>query len=633
MSSIRQHSPHTAAKSRALALLWPLSVFAFLLVIYLCTLEPGVGGSSDAVKFQFLGWDLGTAHEPGYPLYLLLSHAFTRWLPLGSAAFMANLLSALLAAAACALLAMATHRLGASRPVAMVAGLGFGLTATFWHYATVAEGLCPARRGLCLDPGAAAALAAAAAIDRPDSRLRRARGGPRPPHDGGLLAAGDGAVVVCAVDRQALWRWRVIAAVGGWLAIGLSFYGYLVWRTYAGADSHLDSTAADLRELLDTALGGRNRGFLSRPSIAELISERVPWLAGALVGELQLFAPFAVLGLLRRWRKFDLLLLGAVAGNLLFLSLYSVGDLEAYLPPAVMVAVIYAALGIDRLLAAARQPRKARWLLLLMLPISLLLINWRSCDRRQRPRPTEAGQILELAADPSLILALEPELATRLQYASRVDPKWGDRQVLQMPWPAPFTPFGFEDIRGYLCDGRRFRLPPRGRLVPAELPVLLTGSSRDHRLALGARGFVFDHLGHNTHRVATDCESPRLPLVAIVHRLISRANLVAAVPTLTDPTFDATRQTVILGQRDIRHPKPSQLAQVRVEAWTQDRGPLSSAQRDPRLASGLRPPAFLLASRSQRSACSQLPSQRHPPGGSDSGRAKRGGMDRCGRER
>lgn len=38
---------------------------------YLRTLYPRVGGGGDAVKFQYLGHVLGTAHAPGYPLYVL----------------------------------------------------------------------------------------------------------------------------------------------------------------------------------------------------------------------------------------------------------------------------------------------------------------------------------------------------------------------------------------------------------------------------------------------------------------------------------------------------------------------------------------------------------------------------------
>ena len=46
------------------------------LALFVRTLQPGFGGPEDTPKFQFLGYVLGTAHPPGYPLYSLLSHLF-----------------------------------------------------------------------------------------------------------------------------------------------------------------------------------------------------------------------------------------------------------------------------------------------------------------------------------------------------------------------------------------------------------------------------------------------------------------------------------------------------------------------------------------------------------------------------
>jgi len=43
---------------------------------YVATLQPDFGGPEDAPKFRFIGYVLGTPHPPGYPLYVLLSHAF-----------------------------------------------------------------------------------------------------------------------------------------------------------------------------------------------------------------------------------------------------------------------------------------------------------------------------------------------------------------------------------------------------------------------------------------------------------------------------------------------------------------------------------------------------------------------------
>ena len=65
--------------------------------------------------FQFIGRVLGVAHNPGYPLYILLTHAFS-YLPIGSLAYRINLFSALCGAIAVWLMFLASRRLGL-RPI------------------------------------------------------------------------------------------------------------------------------------------------------------------------------------------------------------------------------------------------------------------------------------------------------------------------------------------------------------------------------------------------------------------------------------------------------------------------------------------------------------------------------------
>ena len=86
--------------SRTRETLWALAIGVAALVLYLATLQPDFGGPEDTPKFQFLGYVLGTAHPPGYPLYVLLSHLFVK-LPIRTIAYRANLFSAVMAAVAC----------------------------------------------------------------------------------------------------------------------------------------------------------------------------------------------------------------------------------------------------------------------------------------------------------------------------------------------------------------------------------------------------------------------------------------------------------------------------------------------------------------------------------------------------
>jgi hypothetical protein len=111
-------------------------------LLYGLTLWPGVGGRlnpGDSAKFQFIGHVLGIPHETGYPQYVLLNWLWTR-LPLpGSLAWRVNLLSAVLALAAGALLYLLAWRLTRRAAAAAVAVVAVLVTQTLWTVATEAE--------------------------------------------------------------------------------------------------------------------------------------------------------------------------------------------------------------------------------------------------------------------------------------------------------------------------------------------------------------------------------------------------------------------------------------------------------------------------------------------------------------
>jgi len=126
------------APARARDGLLAATVAIISLALYLATLQPDFGGPEDTPKFQFIGYVLGIPHPPGYPLYVLLSHAFVA-LPIGTIAYRANLFSALMAALACSLVYVIGRQLGACRWTSLCAALGLATGASFWRSAVFAE--------------------------------------------------------------------------------------------------------------------------------------------------------------------------------------------------------------------------------------------------------------------------------------------------------------------------------------------------------------------------------------------------------------------------------------------------------------------------------------------------------------
>ena len=114
------------AAALAAAVLGPLA-------LYVATLPRTVVLEDDGL-FLMAGVHLGIAHPPGYPLYTLIVHLFTR-LPFLDAAFLGHLSSAVLGALACGAVYCCARLLRASPAPALTAAWLFGVSEQFWSQA------------------------------------------------------------------------------------------------------------------------------------------------------------------------------------------------------------------------------------------------------------------------------------------------------------------------------------------------------------------------------------------------------------------------------------------------------------------------------------------------------------------
>ena len=125
-------------KQPATSLIVGALLLALALAGYVATLAPGVL-AADSGELQTVAAQLGVAHPPGFPLYVLLAHLMTR-LPFASAAYAVNFLSAV-AGALTVLVVYATGlRLGGGRVLpAALGAVALGTATTFWSQATTAN--------------------------------------------------------------------------------------------------------------------------------------------------------------------------------------------------------------------------------------------------------------------------------------------------------------------------------------------------------------------------------------------------------------------------------------------------------------------------------------------------------------
>jgi len=104
---------------------------------YVATLYPSVPGG-DAGELIAAVATTGVPHPSGYPLYVLLTKPFL-WLPVSGIAWRANFASAVMAAAACAMLAWGVAAITRQRWAGFAAAAVFAFSPTVWLHAVGAE--------------------------------------------------------------------------------------------------------------------------------------------------------------------------------------------------------------------------------------------------------------------------------------------------------------------------------------------------------------------------------------------------------------------------------------------------------------------------------------------------------------
>ena len=334
------------------------------LAVYVRSLLPGLGYSGDTAKFQMLGAVGGVPHATGYPLYVFLDQAFHQLVPFGSAAWRANLLSAVLGAAAIAVLYRLLRIVGVRAGVAAATALTFAFTTTFWSQAVVAEVYT---LHILVTLGVAACLARW-----------------RPGGDNAWLLAGLGlyavsfghhlttglalpavAWIVVSDRRRALTRTNV-AFVAGAVVVGAAQYLYLLYMDRVGG--YVEYPVESLGDIVTYVTGGPFKDTMFDFTPRELLHDRLPEVWGFLREEyLVLLAPIAY-GVVRGLTRSDpgqravavyLVLLGLASA--FYAMNFNVLDVIVFFLPFFVVLAVFLGIGLDGIVAWALARRPASW--------------------------------------------------------------------------------------------------------------------------------------------------------------------------------------------------------------------------------------------------------------------------------
>jgi hypothetical protein len=415
------------APNRALDRLLALAVFLTLGAVYVATLLPGLGGTEDTAKFQYVGPALGTPHDPGYPLYMITSWAASK-LPVGTLAYRINLLSAFWGAAAAAIVFLIMRRLAVPPALAVSVALGLGLGRAFWEHSTYAEVYTQA------SAFTAAALLALLVWDdeKRDRDLFAAVAAASLAFGTHLIVIGAVPVFMWLVLTRYRWRLplRLIVVSSVIVVLGIAQYGYVWIRTVQDA-RYLEARASSVGELIETLRGRQFEGQTFKESPLVIVRSRIPDIAEAVTTELGVIATAgAVLGVVFEWRRrrrSAILLGGAFLGPALLLAMLGQVATQGIILPALMPLWALVGAGATGLWAMApslgpqRVPRVAALAAIAMLAVAIPMTqaqaNFAHNNRRGDTFDTEYfAALFHRISGPTAFLEEEYVVGQMLQY-------------------------------------------------------------------------------------------------------------------------------------------------------------------------------------------------------------------------
>ncbi len=406
-------------------------VGAISLVVYVRTLLPGIA-FGDWGEMQTVPHVLGVAHPTGYPTYILLSW-LAQLVPVGSIAFRANLLSAVLVSGSLAVTAAILLRSGTRPMIAVAAALALGAVPTVWAAATVAE-VNP------LHLLFVALLLHRALVWEESRRTRDLR-------IGALLlglALGNHLLIVFVapfVTLFVLWVGRreirarpwILAAAAGVVLLGLASYLYI--PIAASQSPPLPYNHPVTLDAVLWLVGGtqfRDQfGFLSSSGLADFTgSLGALWLllAGRATPVVPIVGLIGLTVLVRRRPAFGLMCAGTLLANVYIWATYQ--RLEHYLLVPWLVLAIGAGVALERVargLAAwpswqrGFHPSRLVGAAGVAFAVGLAVMNWQAADR-------SADRTGEVFVD--TVLDALPEDAAILSEWDASTPLWHARYVL-----------------------------------------------------------------------------------------------------------------------------------------------------------------------------------------------------------
>ena len=420
---------------------WMAALILLSGALYVATLLPGVGGSGDSGKFQFVGKVLGTPHATGYPLYITLNHVFGRLVAIGSFAYRANLMSAVFATATLVVLYLICRVLNSSPLASFTAAAVFAVGPVFWSQALEAEVYTlhsflmsltilfllkwtndradrqsentteVSRKGA--KPAKFTPLRSWRLGEKPSQEDGNQECGTESPHAGNagnilrenryLLAAcavyslafgnhmtsvmmlPSFAFIVFATDRRIVFNLRMIAVVLAFITLGILQYTYVFWRYYSPDTPYLEMATPNLKEFFWYIQGAQFHEDMFAFPISKALRQHGPMFMSLVLAQFQallLFVVWGIVMLARDWRKAVFLLVYSFV-NAFWAMNYWIFDIEVYFIPTFLILAVCLAVGLNDV--SSRRINfipAALWCIMLLVPIKMAVANFSTVSER-----------------------------------------------------------------------------------------------------------------------------------------------------------------------------------------------------------------------------------------------------------
>lgn len=392
-------------------------VFFITLSVYISTLAPSVyfGHSGELTAAAY---NLGIAHPPGYPLYLLLGKLFMLLIPFGDMAMRMNLLSAVFAALTAVMIYLTGRILNHHHLIAISTSLIAAFSFTFWSQAVVAEVYTLAALFFCT-------LIFFTLLWLKDRRERwllllALTAGFAMTHHVIIAAFLPVFLLFILLNKPGLLKdWKLIGRVILLFLLPLLLYLYLPIRSAANTLNDWGNPET-LSRIIDHITAKQFSGlFLKQGSAGFMFQWNVfiDTLLKQFPSFLLILVVIGVIAGLKREKKILFFFLALLAVGVCFSVAYFIPGIEPQFIYIFLCLALFMGLGLNGLYQWLQKGKKARisWVGAVILAIIALLplaVNWTKCDQSGNDLARNYGRnmIDTLEKNSALIIDGENEL-------------------------------------------------------------------------------------------------------------------------------------------------------------------------------------------------------------------------------